>query len=69
MSRLIIKLIKFYQYCIGPFSPPSCRFSPTCSNYASEALRKYGFIKGMALSIGRVLRCHPWNRGGYDPVP
>ncbi|HBZ29592.1 MAG TPA: membrane protein insertion efficiency factor YidD [Nitrosomonas nitrosa] len=69
MSRLIIKLIKFYQYCIGPFFPPSCRFSPTCSNYASEALRKYGFIKGMALSIGRVLRCHPWNRGGYDPVP
>lgn len=69
MSRLVIKFIKLYQYCIGPFLPPSCRFSPTCSNYASEALTKYGFIKGMALSIGRVLRCHPGNRGGYDPVP
>lgn len=69
MSRLMIGLIKLYQYCISPFFPPSCRFSPTCSNYASEALTKYGLIKGMILSIGRILRCHPWNRGGYDPVP
>lgn len=69
MSRLMIGLIKLYQYCISPLFPPSCRFSPTCSNYASEALTKYGLIKGMLLSIGRILRCHPWNRGGYDPVP
>ncbi|MDV6344860.1 MULTISPECIES: membrane protein insertion efficiency factor YidD [unclassified Nitrosomonas] len=69
MLRLMIGLIKLYQYCISPFFPPSCRFSPTCSNYASEALTKYGLIKGMILSIGRILRCHPWNRGGYDPVP
>ncbi|SDH03593.1 MULTISPECIES: membrane protein insertion efficiency factor YidD [unclassified Nitrosomonas] len=69
MSRLMIGLIKLYQYCISPFFPPSCRFSPTCSSYAREALIKYGFIKGTILSIGRILRCHPWNRGGYDPVP
>ncbi len=69
MLRLMIGLIKLYQYCISPFFPPSCRFSPTCSNYASEALTKYGLIKGMILIIGRILRCHPWNRGGYDPVP
>ncbi|TYP90210.1 hypothetical protein BCL69_101439 [Nitrosomonas communis] len=69
MLRLMIGLIKLYQYCISPFFPPSCRFSPTCSNYASEALTKYGLIKGMRLSIGRILRCHPWNHGGYDPIP
>ncbi|SFI62551.1 membrane protein insertion efficiency factor YidD [Nitrosomonas sp. Nm34] len=69
MLRLMIGLIKLYQYCISPFFPPSCRFSPTCSNYASEALTKYGLIKGMRLSISRILRCHPWNHGGYDPVP
>lgn len=69
MLRLMLGLIKLYQYCISPFFPPSCRFSPTCSDYAREALIKYGFIKGTILSIGRILRCHPWNRGGYDPVP
>lgn len=69
MLRLMLGLIKLYQYCISPFFPPSCRFSPTCSDYAREALIKYGFIKGMILSLSRILRCHPWNRGGYDPVP
>lgn len=69
MKQLVIGLIKLYQYCISPLTPPSCRFCPTCSNYAQEALTKYGFVKGMWLSIKRVLRCHPWNDGGYDPVP
>ncbi|MBK7354024.1 MAG: membrane protein insertion efficiency factor YidD [Nitrosomonas sp.] len=69
MRQLLIKLIAFYQYCISPLLPPSCRYSPTCSMYAREALLKYGVVKGMALSIKRILRCHPWSQGGYDPVP
>lgn len=69
MKRFVISLIKLYQYCVSPFAPPSCRFFPTCSNYAQEAITKYGLLKGIWLSIKRVLRCHPWNDGGYDPVP
>ncbi|SIO11896.1 membrane protein insertion efficiency factor YidD [Nitrosomonas cryotolerans] len=69
MSRLIIGFIKFYQYCISPLRPPSCRFSPTCSQYACEALTKYGLVRGILLSIWRILRCNPWSRGGYEPVP
>ena len=60
---------RFYQYCISPFTPPSCRFTPTCSQYAVEALRKYGPIKGIWLTIKRLSRCHPWGGSGYDPVP
>ena len=62
-------LIKFYQLCISPFTPPSCRFTPTCSQYAAEALRKYGPVKGMYLAVRRLLRCNPWGGHGYDPVP
>lgn len=64
-----VLLIKFYQVCISPFTPPSCRFTPTCSQYALEAFRKYGPFKGFYLSARRILRCHPWGGSGYDPVP
>ena len=64
-----VLLIKFYQLCISPFTPPSCRFTPTCSQYALEAFRKHGPVKGLYLSARRILRCHPWGGQGYDPVP
>jgi conserved hypothetical protein YidD len=69
MSRILIKLIRVYQYIISPFIGPSCRFAPTCSEYAVDAVRKYGAVKGVWLGIKRIARCHPWNPGGYDPVP
>lgn len=73
MKTLIVKLlllpILFYQRCISPFTPPSCRYTPTCSQYAKEAIVKYGPIKGLMLAIKRLLRCHPWGGHGYDPVP
>lgn len=65
----LILLVKFYQLCISPFTPPACRFTPTCSQYALEALRKYGPLKGGLLALKRILRCHPWGGSGYDPVP
>lgn len=65
----IVLLIKFYQYCISPYKPPTCRFRPTCSQYALEAFKKYGPFKGMYLAVRRILRCHPWGGSGYDPVP
>ncbi len=69
MLRLIaIYLIKFYRKFISPLTPPSCRFYPTCSAYALEAVKKYGFFKGGFMSVKRVLRCHPFSKGGYDPV-
>lgn len=64
-----IALIWFYQHCISPYTPPTCRFTPTCSQYALEALRKYGPFKGLYLAVRRILRCHPWGGSGYDPVP
>ena len=64
-----IVLVKFYQYCISPLTPPSCRFTPTCSQYSLEAFRKYGPLKGLWLTIRRLARCHPWGGSGYDPVP
>ena len=64
-----VVLIKFYQVCISPFTPPSCRFTPTCSQYAIEALRKHGPLRGLWLAMRRLLRCHPWGGSGYDPVP
>ncbi|MDD2294069.1 MAG: membrane protein insertion efficiency factor YidD [Bacteroidales bacterium] len=65
----IVLLIKIYQVCISPFTPAACRFTPTCSAYAMEAIKKYGPFKGGFLSIKRILRCHPWGGSGYDPVP
>lgn len=64
-----VLLIRFYQVCISPLKPPSCRFTPTCSQYALEAFRKHGPIKGLYLTVRRLLRCHPWGGHGYDPVP
>jgi len=64
-----IFLIRFYQVCISPFTPPSCRFTPTCSQYALEAFRKYGPVKGFWLSLKRILKCRPGGGSGYDPVP
>ena len=69
LSLPFIFLVRFYQICISPLKPPTCRFTPTCSQYAIEALRKYGPIKGLYLAIKRIIRCHPWGGSGYDPVP
>ena len=65
----LILLVRFYQLCISPLTPPSCRFAPTCSQYALEALRKYGPLKGLWLTLRRLAKCHPWGGSGYDPVP
>ncbi|MFI3278176.1 MAG: membrane protein insertion efficiency factor YidD [Rikenellaceae bacterium] len=65
----LLLLVFIYRRCISPFTPPSCRFTPTCSQYAVEALQKHGLIKGSYLTIRRILRCHPWGGSGYDPVP
>ncbi len=64
-----VVLVRFYQLCISPLTPAACRFTPTCSQYALEALRKHGLIKGMWLTVRRLARCHPWGGSGYDPVP
>ncbi len=69
LKKFFICIIRFYQVCISPLFPPCCRFYPTCSNYALQAIEKYGPLKGIYLSIKRILRCHPFSKGGYDPVP
>ncbi len=69
LVELLLLPIRFYRHCVSPFTLPSCRFTPTCSLYAAEALRKHGPFKGVYLSIRRILRCHPWGGSGYDPVP
>ena len=61
--------IWIYQKVISPYTPPSCRFTPTCSEYARQALIKHGPVKGLWLAVRRILRCHPWGGSGYDPVP
>ena len=61
--------IWIYQKAISPYTPPSCRFTPTCSEYARQALIKHGPVKGLWLAVRRILRCHPWGGSGYDPVP
>ncbi len=65
----IIKTIKAYRKWISPWLPPTCRFYPSCSAYAVEALEKYGFLKGLFLVFWRLFRCHPFSKGGFDPVP
>ncbi len=67
--KIIVGVIWFYKTAISPVLPPSCRFTPTCSIYAMEAFRKFGLVRGLYLSISRVLRCNPLCKGGYDPVP
>ena len=69
MSELILKLIRFYRKHLSPARPPCCRFVPTCSEYALQAVTKYGALKGSWLALRRLLRCHPFCKGGYDPVP
>jgi uncharacterized protein len=68
MRIIFIILIRFYKKFVSPLFPPSCRFYPTCSEYAIQALDKYGVIKGGLMAGWRVLRCNPFNKGGYDPV-
>ncbi len=66
---LLLLPIYFYKTAISPLTPPSCRFSPSCSTYAIEAIRRHGPLRGLYLAIRRILRCHPWGGSGYDPVP
>jgi putative membrane protein insertion efficiency factor len=66
---LLVGLIRGYQIALSPYFGQQCRFSPTCSHYAIEAINKYGAIKGVAYTIRRLSRCHPWHEGGHDPVP
>jgi len=69
LARILILIIKAYQYLLSPWVGNQCRFSPTCSHYACEALRKHGALRGSWLTLRRLLRCHPWHTGGHDPVP
>jgi putative membrane protein insertion efficiency factor len=69
MRWLFLNLIRFYQRFISPLTPPSCIYTPSCSHYAYQAIAKYGVLKGGWLATRRILRCHPWGRGGHDPVP
>lgn len=68
MKRVLIFLVRVYQKCISPLFPPKCRYYPTCSEYFIQAVQKYGAIKGTWLGIKRISRCHPWSKGGYDPL-
>ena len=68
MKRVLLFVIRFYRSCISPFLPPMCRYQPTCSAYAMEAIERYGARRGGWMAVRRILRCHPWHEGGYDPV-
>jgi hypothetical protein len=69
MGRLLIGLIRLYQFVVSPLIPPCCRFYPSCSHYAAEAIARHGAVRGSALAGLRLLKCQPWHSGGYDPVP
>ena len=69
MKKIMMTLIRFYQREISPLYPPRCRYIPTCSEYALQAVEKYGALRGGWLALRRLLRCHPFQKGGYDPVP
>ncbi len=68
ISKLLIYLVRFYQKFISPLKGPTCRFYPTCSQYSIEAIKKYGALKGIYLTMRRLLKCHPFHTGGYDPL-
>ena len=69
MARLLQLAVHFYQWWVRPLLPPACRFHPSCSHYADEALERHGALRGSWLTLRRVCRCGPWHPGGYDPVP
>lgn len=69
IKSALLYLIRFYRKYISPHKAPSCKFIPTCSQYGLEAIERFGALKGGALTVWRILRCNPWGRGGYDPVP
>ncbi len=66
---VFIGVIRFYQYTISPYFVPTCRYTPTCSEYSIQAIRKHGLLKGIGYSVKRLFSCHPWGGSGYDPVP
>ncbi len=68
MKKLLLAIIKLYKYAVSPLLPSGCRFTPTCSEYAMDAIRKYGAMKGSALAARRILKCNPLHEGGFDPV-
>ena len=69
MKQVFLAILQFYKRWISPALPPACRFTPTCSEYAYQAIEKYGAARGGWLGLRRLSRCHPWNPGGYDPIP
>jgi putative membrane protein insertion efficiency factor len=69
MQTLVLYFIKAYRFVLSPFLGQACRFEPTCSRYTEDAIKAHGVIKGSALGVKRICRCHPWNEGGFDPVP
>jgi putative membrane protein insertion efficiency factor len=69
LQKAAMLLIRFYQQAVSPHFPPHCRYAPSCSAYTYEAVRKYGALRGVFMGIRRILRCHPFHSGGYDPVP
>jgi putative membrane protein insertion efficiency factor len=68
MRIILVSILKFYKATVSPWLPPSCRFVPTCSEYACEAIQRHGALRGSAMGLRRLLRCHPFHSGGYDPV-
>jgi putative membrane protein insertion efficiency factor len=69
LARALVAVVRAYQVALAPVLPPSCRFAPSCSAFAAEALMRHGAVRGAMLTLRRLARCHPWSAGGYDPVP
>ena len=69
VRQFAVFLIRLYQWTVSPLLGPTCRFHPSCSQYALEAVRRFGMLRGMGLALARLARCHPWHPGGFDPVP
>jgi putative membrane protein insertion efficiency factor len=69
IKTMALAMVRFYQHHISPLKPPSCIYSPTCSEYTYQAIAKYGFVRGVSMGVERLLRCHPFSQGGDDPVP